>query len=590
VPSLTRAVTGQIAFEGGVDGGRIPMLVSPANPTGLKFNQLSWLVNGTVRGGGILPRTGWFSLAGDFAGDDTIYQGGIVYQPDYGHPYIIFAAGGKVFRCNVQTDNSIQDITNGCVLSATATKFWFCQGEQFLIIQDGINEPLVWEDSILRKISDMPGAGPPATMLQIGEAMGYYRGRLWVAQGREYLAGDIVMGASGTALYGKRDAILHATENTYLAGGGKFIVPTVSGNIRAMSETANLDTALGEGQLFIFTRNTIYAVDVPSKRTDWVALSEPIQRVAQLRYGAVSDRSIVKVNGDLFYQSYDGVRSLFTAVRQFQNQWGQTALSRSENRILQFNDRAFASFSSGIEFDNRLLETALPIQTPVGVASQAILPLDFDLITSLSEKLPPVWEGHWEGLDVLQLLEGDWGGLQRAFAFIHSRVSHRIELWELSQARKFEADDVRNTMVIEFPAYHYDDPMQLRELDNAELWIDRMNGTVDFRLFYRQDQNPCWIEWHAWSECSARNTCEDVVNPICYPEQGYRSHCDEYRITINIPRAPAANDCDLGNGRPSNFGFTFQPKLEVHGWCRVRGLFLWSIKHDRPAYENLRNT
>lgn len=587
--SLTRVVTGQIAFEGGVDGGRVALLATEANPSGLRFNQLSWLVNGSVRGGGITPRAGWFNVASDFPSDASLFQGGYVYEPDYDYPYVIFVAGGRTYRVRVDTDNSIEELTvPGEELSATAPKVWFCQAENYLIIQDGINRPLVWDGSFLRKIINMPGADPdPDKMLPAGEAMDYYMGRVWIAQGREYMAGDIVgSSASGTLGPTYRDAILHSTENLWLTGGGKFTVPTVAGDIRALAHTANLDTALGEGQLFVFTRNTIYSVNVPATRSDWAQTAQPLQRVAQMRYGAVSERSIVKVNGDLFYQAYDGVRSLMLAIRYF-NQWGQTSLSHNVNRILQFNDRALIRYASGIEFDNRLLQTSLPIQTPVGVAHQALIALDFDLMTSLNEKLPPIWEGHLEGLDFLQLLEGDWGGLQRAFSFAVSRVTGRIQLWELSQGNKADNEDDRVTMVVEFPAYHFDDPMQLKQLDNGELWIDRMFGTVDFTLYYRQDQNPCWIRWYGWQECATRTTCEDVTDPICYPES--RAYCEQDRITIVLPKAPG-EVCDTGNRRPTDYGYSFQVKIEIKGFCRVRGLRLWAWLKDREPYQNVRNT
>lgn len=585
VASITRISTGQIAFEGGIDGGRIPLLLSPSNPQGLKPNQLSWLVNGTVRGGGISPRAGWYPIVSGWSEDGGLFQGSAIYVPDYGFPYIMFCVSGHIYRCRVDTDNSIEDLTvPGQEMNPVTPKVWFCQGEQFMIIQDGQQLPHIWDGTAMYTTATFPGAGP--AMLQVGTAMDYYMGRLWVASGRKYYAGDIVLGTSGTALYQQRDAILHNVENTYLNGGGSFIVPTFAGDIRAMAHTSNLDTALGEGQLFVFTRNTIYSVNVTPDRTTWAALSEPLQRVAQQVYGAVSDRAIVKKNGDLFYQSYDGVRSLMLAIRYF-HQWGQTAISSNENRLLKFNDRALLRFASGIEFDNRLLQTALPVQTPVGVGHQAIMPLDFDLLDTIDEKIPPVWEGHLEGLDHLQLIEGDWGGLQRAFSFVHSRVTGKIELWEFSQERRFESNDKRNTMVIEFPGYHFDDPMQLKQLDNAELWLDELNGTVDFELFYRPNQYPCWIPWYAWSECSARSTCEDVENPVCYPES--RTYCDQDRITIVLPKAPA-EVCDTGNGRPTDLGYSFQIKLKIKGWARVRGLLLWAWPREREPYSNIRNT
>lgn len=587
VPSVVRISSGQIAFEGGVDGGRVPLLATTENPTGLKFNQLAWAVNGTVRGGGITPRRGWSPVFADFAADSRLFQGVVLYQPDAGYPYLIFAAGGYLYKLTVQGGFAIENITPMLLMMAlNAPQFWFCQAEKYLIIQDGVSVPRVWDGTSLQLITAIPGADP-AKMLPVGEAMDYYMGRVWVAQGREYVAGDIVGGPTGTAPERFRDAVLHMTENNWLLGGGKFTVPTVAGDIRALAHTANLDTALGEGQLFVFTRNTIYSVNVPTTRSEWAQLTQPLQRVAQQRYGAVSERSIVPVNGDLFYQAYDGVRSLMLAIRYY-NQWGQTPISRNVNRILQFNDRALLRYISGIEFDNRLLMTSLPKETPLGVASQAVMPLDFDLITSLNERIPPVWEGHWEGIDILQLVEGDWGGLQRAFAFAVSRQTGRMQIWEIGSQQLWDNTDDRVTMLIEFPGHHWNNVMQLKQLDNGELWIDKLYGTVNFEIDYRPDQYPCWIPWYKWSECSARTTCEDVINPVCYPEQGYRDYCEDNKITIVLPKAPA--DVCTGNQRPSDWGYSFQVRLRVKGYCRVRGLLLWAIPRQREPYRGIRNT
>lgn len=587
-PSVTRIMTGQTSFEGGVDGGRIPLLATQESPNGLKYNQLAWLVNGTCRGGGISPRWGWKPILYDFEGDDQLFQGIAYYQPDQGYPYLIQASGGHVYALHVEIGNTVIRLTDAHTqLSSTATKFWFCQAENYLIIQDGINIPRVWDGGTMWIINEYPGADPnPNKMIQTGTAMDYYMGRVWVAQNREYVAGDIVGSTpSGTIAPTFRDAVLHMTENTWLLGGGKFTVPTVAGEIRAMSHTANLDTSLGEGQLFVFTRNTIYSVNVPATRADWASLSQPLQRIAQLRYGGVSDRSLVQVNGDLFYQAYDGIRSLMLAIRYY-SQWAQTSMSHNMNRILRFNDRALLRFSSGMEFDNRLLQTALPFQTPLGVAHKAIIALDFDLITSLNDRLPPVWESHLEGIDVMQMVEGDWGGLQRGFFVAHSRITGKLQLWEMQVDVLRDNLDDRIPMVIDSPSYHWDLMSQLKQLDNGEILIDRIRGTVDFKISYRPDNYACYIPWYEWAECSARTTCEDVNNPICYPESG--SYCEADRISIVLPKAPASV-CDTGNGRPSDVGYSFQIRLEVKGECRVRGILLWAIPRDRAPYHNVRN-
>ena len=240
--------------------------------------------------------------------------------------------------------------------------------------------------------------------------MDYYAGRLWYAQARQISGSDMVGGPAGTAGEHYRDAILNVTENPLCVGGDGFTVPTNAGNIRAIFHSANLNSALGQGQLFIGTRKVIYSLEVPVTRTDWINASsqnQPLMTVVQLVNGPVNDRSVVQENGDIFYQSLEpGIRSLQVSLRNF-GQWGNTAISQNEYRALAANDRGLMRFSGGIEFDNRSLQLVLPVLAAdgVNVIHQAVLPLDFFVVNNLrtqgptnvsgtSALMPPVWRGR----------------------------------------------------------------------------------------------------------------------------------------------------------------------------------------------------
>jgi len=583
-----RLVDGQMEWSGGVDSGRPPTIASEHVPNGLKTNQLAFLINGTCRGGGITTRAGQFPLVTG-APWSGLYQGAWLYEPPFALPYIIMAVGGRIYRVNVDTDNSVVDLSAvfGKTLPPLEPLYHFCQGEEFLVIQAGdlSTNPLFYQNNGTVAESLTQSAGflgqeiPPAT------AMDYYMGRLWYAIGRTYIAGDIVGGAAGTAPFDNRDAILHTTENPIAAAGDGFTVPSQAGNIRMLAHTAELDTALGQGRLLIGTPKAIYRCNVPVSRDDWTATTankQPLQTVAQIRFGPVGDRSNVVQNGDIFYQTLEpAVRSLALATRFFQ-QWANTPISRNENRVLKFNDRALLRYASGIEFDNRLLQTALPFQTPVGVAHRGILPLDFDLISSLEEKLPPAWEGMLEGLDVLQMLDGDFGGLERAFAICVSRKTGEIQIWEMSTGQRFDFADRRITTVIETPAYTWGNPFQLKELDTLELWVDRLIGDVDFKVYYRPDQYPCYLDYHAWKECSAIDCTQDADDPCTYPTEDF---CESFKATMRLPKAPAS--CIKSSGRPSNKGYQFQFKIVIKGFCRVRGLLAYALELDQAPYEGI---
>lgn len=697
-------VDGSLDFSGGVNSYLVPTIASDRNPNGLKRNQLSWLNNATLRGGGITQRPGWLRLGSLPDSAMGLYQGSFMYEPDTEQPYLIMAIGGQIWKVDPDDATQAVDLSAqfGLSLPADQERYYFCQAEQFLVTQAGdlFKLPLIWDGSILRKSLGLSGLGleaePPGTVqghyvftdsyvlpafwtvpavggnvvinttgtatlgthvfilngysynptngnllsysailsswlvfavnpgvsvtLQLlgygpgsapgtnfagvnffsltqepavftpgtaeippATAMDYYMGRLWYAQGRQYSAGDIVGNqASGTQPYNFRDSVLKVTENPLAVGGDGFTVPTNAGNIRAIKHSANINTALGEGQLYIFTRRSVYSLTVPVTRNDWIGANsqnQPLQQVVQITNGAVNDRTVAEQNGDLFFQSFEpSIRSLVLAIRYYE-QWGNTPISINENRILRFNDRGRMQFSSGVSFDNRMLQLVLPEECPVGTVHRAVIPLNFDVISTLEQKLPPVWEGMYEGIGFLELTTGDFGGRQRCIAPVWSDKDRNLQLWEISTSERFEADDKRVAWYIEFPAFTWGDEFELKKLVSAELWLDRIYGEVMYALEYRPDGDPCWYMWHQWKFCTARNSCEDVHNPVCLYQKEY---CESFRETVTLPRPP--DSCQRASGRPTTIGYQFQCRLTIKGFCRVRGLLLKAEKMKQQLY------
>lgn len=581
--------TGQMDWSSGVDSGRPTTIAGPSIPHGIKQDQLAWLINGTVRGGGVQTRTGFVKrLAG--VGWSGLYQGAWMYVPDNANPYAVIAIGGSIWKVDLDTYSATNLSTAfpGMVMPPNEPLFHFVQGEQYLVIQAGDylsappgTNPLFWDNSILRRSNGYIASGNPANEIPPAGPMDYYMNRIWYARQRKYIAGDILGGTHG---------ILATTENPLALSGDGLTVPTNAGNIRSLAHAAELDTALGQGRLLIGTPKAIYRCNVPITRDDWTNVKfnnqQPLQTVAQFRYGPVGDRSTVVVNGDLFYQTLEpAIRSLELSTRYF-GQWSNTPISRNENRALRFNDRSLLRYSSGIEFNNRLLQSVLPYQSPVGVAHRGILPLDFDLISSLGEKLPPAWEGLLDGIDLLQMIEGDFGGLQRAFAIVVSRKTGEIEIWEITNDRRFDDagdGDNRIEMTIETPSYTWGNPMALKELESMELWFDKMLSSVDVTVYYRPDGYPCWIFWHAFTKCTAKDCTEDPdATQPCYPTQPY---CESFAPDLTLPKPPVV--CIKSNKQPSNIGNQFQVKLVIKGWARLRGLLIYALGREKEPFRGL---
>jgi len=606
----TRLVTAQLDFSQGVNSNVIPIRTSDGIPHGLGDGQLSWANNCVVRGGGISPRFGWVPVVtripppGDVVVLPSVFQGGFFYQPDYAEPQLIIAMNGKIYRVRTDTDFSVELVV-GPLLDSFSTQYYFAQAEKWLVIQDGTltNKPLFFSTNddgsvtTLVQSRGFVGVNDPTNQIPPAGPMDYYQQRLWYGFGRFYAAGDIVFNkTSGTAPNDYRDSVLAVTENPVPSGGDAFVTPITSGNIRWLRHAANLNTQLGETNLFIGTRNAIFACNAPITRDDWTKATldlMPLQTVALLGAGAYSDRGATPINNDVLFASTPNgdVRSLRTAILNFQ-QPGQIPISNNINRVLAFNDRALLHLTSSVYHDTRFLQTVLPYATPVGTGFKAIASLDFNPLSSLQETLPPVWDGVWEGLSILQLYQANIGGRDRCFAAVAGEFASigQIELWELTTTEKFNENSsgvARTEWSFETASYAWGDAHKLKELETFKFWIDRLVGTCEFRLQWRPDSYACWLPWRSWKECAAKD-CTELLDDPCsgsgYPTP-VEPFCELFKTTMTMPKPPTT--CIPSSGRPANQAYTFQLRLTVKGWCRVRGLFGYALPKVEAPFSGI---
>lgn len=615
---------GTFDFSYGVDSSKVTTLQSSLNPNGLPRNSLAWLANATVRRGGVLQRTGWQPLARIL--ETGRWQGGFIYEPDNANPYLICSISGHIYQVLLEAPFTVTELLNTIVPPWTSygtnivngvqvenpqfnpdwtEMVFFEQGENYLIIQAGDyglvpvpTLPLFWDGTTLRRsiglTTPAPLIAPSQNEIPAATAMKYAGNRLWYAQDRAFAAGDMAGGPSGNAINHRRDSLLSVTENPLCFGGDGFTLPTHTGNIRGFGVAGNLNVAFGESPLYIFTRKAVYSLTIPTTRTDWInatSTNQPQLTVAQLVNGSVGHRCIVTVNGDLFYQSLEpAVRSLMTAVRNFgQGQWGNTSISQNEERALQFNDRSLMRFSSGTEFDNRVLMAVLPqlAGDGINIIHKGILPLDLDLVSNLQAQSPaPAWEGIWDGLNILEVFSGDFGGRERAFAVNIDDTDGSINVWEITKDQRFQNGDNRVTWNVETPAYTWGSSgyeVALKQLNGGELWIDKILGTVDLDVYFRADGEPCWAHWFKTQFCVERCEDEDIYSG--YPCTEY---AEGYIFPITFPEPP--QKCNTMRVRPNTIGYQFQVRFVIKGWCQIRGLLLYALPREKMIFQGVQNT
>lgn len=573
-----RVTAGFRSCERGTNSGQ--------DPSTLAQGYVGFLINGTVRGGFPFPRPGVKRLELDYGGNeslqDGLFQDGAYFKPRGGNPLLVASISGRLFKFDVsQIGNPVSDISVQTTVAGVSQydynvvsqrQAWMLQYEDWLIVQNNLQRPIFFDGNTSRRAGD--GELPP------GNVMEYSMGRVWLAlpDGLSFIAGDLVYGPSGTLAYDFRDAGLKVTENDFLNEGGKFTVPMTAGPITAMRNIAILDTSMGQGPLQVFTPRAIFSVNAPVDRTTWKDLTYPIVTVTGIGNGALSQAGTVTINGDIWFRANDGIRSFVLALRQF-NEFGNVPMSREMSRVIEADDRRLLGFSSAILFDNRLLMTCSPGNSFLhGAYHRGLIALDFDIVSSMSNRLPPAYDGLWTGIRILKLVSGDFDGVDRAFAWILSSQD-KIELWEISTKDLFDNTSRRIEMVIEGPALF--DGKEMRKLMGGEMFIDQLSGRTDFDVKYRPDQYADWFDLHSWSECANYQTCS-LAN--CEPPGNLQK---QYRSRMRFPDEPPAV-CVTEDNRPSNLGYTFQPRITVTGSAGVKSLAFHAYMQDEEPYGQCR--
>lgn len=435
---------------------------------------------------------------------------------------------------------------------------WMEQAEQFMIVQDGQSSAIIFDGSGSRRAS--PDEVP------VGTAMKYHQQRLWVAvNGNVVAVGDICSPTNTSTL-------LKFTEENGLTGKVRF---RVGGTITGMVEMPSLDASLGQGPLQVLTADSFISFDLPINRSLWATLTNPFQTVSLKNFGSVNQNSVAVVNGDVFFRAKDGWRTFIQARREFTT-YGNTPISAEMDRVLVEDAPDLIQFCSAILFDNRLLCTITPRRLDFNAYFNGIGALDFQPISSVRNKKPPIWEGLWTGIHPYQITSCTWSGQEHCLVYTDEPTG--IGLWEISKAEEFDGDGGRIESWIEYPAFRFQSPMLNKKLQSAKLWVARIVGRVDFTLKWKVDDSACWKTWSTRSRCSTANRC---AAGECYTlqtiEPGYIPH-------MGFGTPPQVKE--QFNNLDARYGYQFLFRLEWVGHARLKRLLTTADEFDMQVQGN----
>jgi hypothetical protein len=577
-------------------GNSIAGMHSGIPPTLLSKQHVAFSVNITHRGGMPRTRPSFVKRLLVFADDesdetstDALFQRASYYRGYENNPNAIVALiGGKLFRYIPQVNSvNVSDISPpGPINDPTAPLAWLWQGEEFLIVQNGLDLPMIFDGSSTRR-----SAGPAGNELPAGTVGTYSNGRIVMAlpDRRSYIASDLVYNTdSGTALYNYRDAILKTKDNEQILAGRAFAIPINAGSINAMFSVAIPDTSLGQGTLQIGTRTCVFGVNLPLDATLWTTLQQPTQVVSLPSAGPLS-QDVAIVNMDGWYRSRLGIQS-YQVGRRDMGTWVQTAQSAEMIEVIKYDSDPLLDHCSVVEFDNRLLVTASPYrESGRGVPHRGIIALDFHNISSLTTRSNPDYDGLWTGMPVLQIVRGDFGGKDRCFAFALDS-DNRICLYEILREDDADFDydgtnDISTTSwlisnaLFGLEGYPEKVTVPLKKLLTGDMFFESLAGAADadgiisFNVKFRSDAYPFWVEWKDFELCTTG--CQvptDCSQPGCPQFQ--------YATFMRLPDPP--DSCNEATGRLHRTGYYFQIRLEWTGHAALEKMLVWAT----PMEEN----
>ncbi len=426
-------------------------------------------------------------------------------------------------------------------------KVWYVQAKEYLVIQDGQSNPIIFDGSGCRR------AGPDEVL--VGKQMAFHRNRIWVSvNGDLVIAGDIMEPNNHASA-------LKFTEFSDLSLGGIFMV---DGEITAISEIPVPDTSLGQGPLQVITENSFNSFDLPTQRALWKSITTPFQTVSIKNSGAVGQDSLAIVNSDLWYRDPEGNMRSFQITRREAGEWNNAPMSSEMSRTIKDEEKSLLEFTSSVVFDQRLLFTVTPSRVDLGGAYfNGIVSLDFNPMGAVKRKQAPIYDGLWTGIHPYQLLTTKINKHQKCFAYTNEPTG--IGLWEISKDDDFDGDGGRIQSFIEFPTFKFGRPgaVTKMKLQSFKAFVSNLVGIVDFTLRWRPDDAECWLLWNTRKKCATGRSCAvpDGCNVLTTFKAGYRPH-----MGFGLPPDDQCSEFGIN----ARYGYSFQMRLEIVGRWKLK--------------------
>lgn len=368
-------------------------------------------------------------------------------------------------------------------------------------------------------------------------------------------------------LTGQESDVLNFQEDDYLSTGGVLAAPTQMGKIRSLAFPTISDTATGQGDLLAFCDNGVCSFAVSQPRSSWKK-SPAFTRVTLADIGVLGDRTVTNVNGDIFFRSHDGIRSYRNAAAT-QDSPGQNSISSELRNIFTSDSSGQAVDGSGIYFDSRYLMLLWGRPSYLGNQNvySAIASLDFGPVqrNNRANVTSPAYDGIWTGLNIYQIVRGIFSQKERAFGFVDNFGV--LSLYELRPEKVLDSSFSVNTpikSILETRSFEFEKPYTLKKLSRADIWLSNLQGQVDFKVYFRPDKFPCWIEWTNFQKNAQMEYCPTSMEEYLAKVP---TSLPQFRPQVRLTTPP--DTIDPSTNRLFRMGYEFQLRIEWVGCASI---------------------
>lgn len=444
-------------------------------------------------------------------------QGAYFYNsyPSFLDPYLIVSIAGRIFKIQIKgRDANVTTLFQGN--EPVLTHAWFAQGFEWLVVQNGLDKPILWDGITARRAVD--------NEVPVGSVMATIHGRLVVASAdgtNQIAVGDIVYGETQTSTID----IIKFTETQYWAEGGAFGAPVYVGDLMGMAAMPYLDTGTGQNELVILGTEGAVSMDLSRPREQWK--DSQLLRISLIGGGCASSHSLATLNGDLFFRSAEGIRSYRNARSEFNQSWNQSPISTDVRRWIDYDAPDLLQYNSQVSWNNLLLSTCYPrLQGPNNLYAgfhryhEGFVVMDCQPESNTVRAGSPIWQGMWTGIRPVCFVEGRIENNNRCFAFSYDRdgknrlyeiVKEGFDTFEGERRKMFSFYDTPAFGTIERTTSNFEN----KQINGGELELSRFQEEVDIELSLKPDNSPCFVphgEFTVGCDCVATE-CFTTTRP-----------------------------------------------------------------------------